>query len=592
MSRRRFRGVAASPGVAMGPAVVLGRELIKFPRRRVDLQEVGDEIERLRWATAVSAAQLAGVVSQLSATDSVGRSIIESHQVMLRDDALIGATERLISDRGINAEWALSETVAQLCQMFDNIDDPYLRERRNDIDFVSQRLLRNLTGRHGGRRLAKLEEPAVIVAHDLSPAETAEMIGKPIVGFVTAMGSRTSHTAIMARSLEIPAVVGLGEIAEIITPGDTVVVDGLLGEVIIEPEAEERRALQLRSLEFLEKTRSLLRNRSLPCETVDGRQIELLANIEFPAEAPVAMEHGAEGIGLYRTEFLFVNRDGLPTVDEQYAVFKTVVETVAPRPVTLRTFDIGGDKYVSTFKLPEELNPALGLRAVRLGLRMPDVLKDQLKAMLRAAVHGEVRIMFPMISGVAELRACVRLLHEAAAELEAAGIEHVPRPPVGCMIEVPSAVMTADLLAREVDFFSIGTNDLIQYTLAIDRASEHVAHLYHPLHPAVLRAIDSVVRAAKAARIPVGTCGAMAEESLNALVLIGLGLDFLSTTPLSIPHVKHVVRMGSAAMAEEVVQEVLGLATAEEVEVFVLDAFSQIIAGPRPDLGDGVRPLQ
>lgn len=575
----------------MGPAVVIGSDRIKLPRRRVVEAEVPDEIERLRWATAVSAAQLAGVASQLGPSDSVGRSIIESHQMMLRDDALIGATERTIDEQKINAEWALSDTVSKLCQMFDDFDDPYFRERRNDIDFVSQRLLRNLTGR-GGRLLTKLEEPAVIVAHDLSPAETAEMLGKPIVGFVTAMGSRTSHTAIMARSLEIPAVVGLGDISTLITPGETVVVDGLLGEVVVEPATEERRVFHLRSLEWLEQNRSLLKNRALPCETLDGERIELLANIEFPAEAPVAMEHGADGIGLYRTEFLYVNRDGLPSMEEQYQVFRTVVETVAPQPVTLRTFDIGGDKYVSTFKLPEELNPALGLRAVRLGLRMPEVLKNQLKAMLRAALHGDVRIMFPMISGVGELRACVKLLHEAAAELEQAGIDHVPRPPVGCMIEVPSAVMTADLLAKEADFFSIGTNDLIQYTLAIDRASEHVAHLYHPLHPAVLRSIDAVVRAAKAAQIPVGTCGAMAEEAFNALVLIGLGLDFLSTTPLAIPHVKNVIRSGRADVARDVVNELLGLATAEEVEVFVADAFSQNLSEPPHEVDEDLPPDQ
>ena len=575
MSRLRLSGVPASPGVAVGPAVVLARQQIQFPRRQIDPSEVDDEIERFRYATAISLAQLAGVNSQLGPDDGVGQSIIESHQLMLRDDALIGATERSIHENKLNAEWALTKTVAQLCHMFDRVDDPYMRERRSDIDFVSQRLLRALTGRPG-RLLTNIEGPTVLVAFDLSPAETAEMLGKPIVGFVTVMGSRTSHTAIMARSLEIPAVVGVGDITSKVNPGDTIIVDGLAGEVLVDPAPEERTIFHARSVEWIEQTRKLLENRGLPAETLDGERVALYGNIEFPAEAPVTLEHGGDGIGLYRTEFLYVNRDGLPSTEDQYRIFRSVVETVAPRPVTLRTFDIGGDKYVSTFKLPQELNPALGLRAVRLGLRLPEVFKTQLKAMLMAAVHGDVRIMFPMISGVAEVRDCLSLLHEAASELERDGIEHVNRPPIGCMIEVPSAVLTADLLAREVDFFSIGTNDLIQYTLAIDRASEHVAHMYHPLHPAVLRAIDRVIKAAKAEGVTVGTCGAMAEESHLALVLIGLGLDFLSITPLSIPRVKEIIRSSRGEVAREVAREVLELATASEIETFVREAFADI----------------
>jgi phosphoenolpyruvate-protein phosphotransferase (PTS system enzyme I) len=577
VSRRLF-GIPASPGIATGPAVVLGRQEIKFSRRRIEDAAVNEEIERFRFAVAVSAAQLAGVASQFGPDDGVGRSIIEAHKLMLKDDTLVGATERTIASQLLNAEWALENAVDRLYKIFDNIDDPYFRERRSDIDFVSQRLLRNLTGKPG-RLLTNLDGPSIIVAYDLSPAETAEMLGQPIIGFVTAMGSRTSHTAIMARSLEIPAVVGLGDITDLVNPGGTIVVDGIKGEVVIDPEPSESQEFQRRSIAWFERTRSLLANRDLPAETLDGHRIELLGNIEFPGEAAVALEHGSDGIGLYRTEFLYVNRTGLPTLEEQYTVFRSVVETVAPKPVTLRTFDIGGDKYVSTFMLPEELNPALGLRAVRLGLRLPEIFKTQLKAMMMAAVHGDVRIMFPMVSGVAEARACIALLHEAASELERDGIDHVPRPPIGCMIEVPSAVLTADLLARELDFFSIGTNDLIQYTLAIDRTSEHVAHLYQPLHPAVLRAISQTIRGAHAEGIPVGTCGAMAEEPAHALVLLGLGLDFLSATPLELPRIKHVIRSVEVSIVRDVVQEVLDLSTAEEVEAFVRDAFSLVLDG-------------
>lgn len=573
----RLRGIPASPGIAIGPAVVLGRQEIKFSRRRIEETAVEEEVERFRYAVAVSSAQLAGVATQLGPDDGVGRSIIEAHQLMLKDDTLVGATERTIVSQKLNAEWALDDTVAQLYKMFDDIDDAYFRERRNDVDFVSQRLLRNLTGKTE-QLLTNLKGPAIVVAYDLSPAETAEMLGEPIIAFVTAMGSRTSHTAIMARSLEIPAVVGLGDITDLVNPGDSLVVDGLSGEVVIEPEPQEVAHFEARGQAWLQRTQSLLANRAEPAQTLDGASIKLLGNIEFPAEAAVALEHGSDGIGLYRTEFLYVNRAGLPTVEEQYRVFRSVVETVAPKPVTLRTFDIGGDKYVSTFKLPEELNPALGLRAVRLGLRLPEVFKTQLKAMLMAAAHGQVRIMFPMISGVAEARACIALLHEASAELERDGIEHVSRPPVGCMIEVPSAVFMADLIARELDFFSIGTNDLIQYTLAIDRTSEHVAHMYQPLHPAVLRAIAGVVRGARAQGITVGTCGAMSEDPIHALVLLGLGLDFLSMTPLEIPRIKHVIRAVDIATVREVASELVDLSTAEEVETFVKDAYTSILS--------------
>ncbi len=574
---RRLQGVAASPGVALGPAVVIDRQRLKVSRHHIEPDEVQDEIQRFRRATALSRDQLTNVTKQLRAIEGAALSIIEAHQLILRDNALISATEQRIETQLVNAEWALHQTVEELVRLFDTLDDPYLRERRSDIDFVGARLLRNLAGTTDSD-LQELDQPCVVVAHDLSPAETAEMLGKPVLALITEMGSKTSHTAIMARSLEIPAVVGVGRVTDELTTGEFVVVDGLLGDIIIEPNEAERQSHQARSREWLEQTQILLTNRELPAETADGHRLELLANIEFPSEAAVALEHGADGVGLYRSEFLYVNRAGLPTEEEQFKVYKTVVETLAPRPVTLRTFDIGGDKFVSTFPLPEELNPALGLRAVRLGLQLPEVFKTQIRAMLRAGLHGNLRIMFPMISGVAEMRSCVALVEEAADELRRQGIEHQPRPPIGCMIEVPSAVFTAAALAREVDFFSIGTNDLIQYTLAIDRASEHVAHLYHPLHPAVLRAIDMVVRGAKTAGIPVGTCGAMAEEPFHALVLIGMGLDNLSITSLAIPPIKNVIRTVRSTCTRKLAEEAMNMATADEAERRVKEVLTAELA--------------
>ena len=575
---RRFRGIAASPGVAVGPVVVLDSFQIRAYRRRIPDHEIGREVDRFRKAIEVSAVQLLDVARQLGTEAAVGTSIIEAHRLILQDEGLISTTVLRIQRERVNAEWALQKTIEKLAGMFDRLQDPYLRERRSDIEFVGQRVLRNLAGQTESP-IERLEEPSVIVAHDLSPADTAQMLGKPILGFATEMGSKTSHTAIMARSLEIPAVVGLGKITSELTPGDVVAVDGLLGDVVVDFDEEEQRVYETRSHEWFEQTRALLSNRDLPAETLDGERIELLANIEFPGEAPVAIAHGADGIGLYRSEFLYVNRAGLPTEDDQYQVYRAVVETMAPRLVTLRTFDFGGDKFVSTFQLPEELNPALGLRAVRLGLRMPDVLKTQLKAMLRAAVHGTLRIMFPMISGVAEFRDCLALVDEASHELTRDGVEHEASLPVGCMIEVPSAVLTANELAQEADFFSIGTNDLIQYTLAIDRTSEHVAHLYHPLHPAVLRALDMVVQGARVAGIPVGTCGAMAEDPFHALVLIGLGMDSLSITPIAVPAIKHVLRAAHARMARSVARKALRLSTAQEVEKLVTEMFTAELAG-------------
>ena len=578
---RRLHGIAASPGVAIGRVVVIDRRNIKIPRRSITSDEIEPEIARFHRATDQALAQLDEVAGQLGPDSRVGRSIIEVHQLILSDEALVGEVHRKIEDKLVNAEWALHSTVQKLGRMFEGLEDQYLRERRSDIDFVAQRLLRNLVG-WDESFLDDLQSPSIIIAHDLSPGDTAEMLGKPVLAFVTEMGSKTSHTAIMARSLEIPAVVGLGTITNEVETGDEVVVDGLLGDVVTEPDERERDAYEIRSFEWMEQTRALLTNRDLPAETLDGHRYELLANIEFAGEAPVSIEHGADGVGLYRSEFLYVNRAGLPNEEEQYTVYRTVAETLAPRPVTLRTFDIGGDKFVSTFQLPEELNPALGLRAVRLGLRLPEVLKTQLKAMLRAAVYGNVRIMFPMISGVAEFRACLDLVTEASNELQQKGVEHEASLPIGCMIEVPSAVFIAEALALEADFFSIGTNDLIQYTLAIDRASEHVAHLYHPLHPAILRAIDLVVKGARKAGIPVGTCGAMAEEPYQALVLIGLGLDNLSITPLAIPAIKHVIRSAHAKTAKRVAQRAMQLSTAEAIEKLCKDALAAEMVGKNP----------
>jgi phosphotransferase system enzyme I (PtsI) len=471
--------------------------------------------------------------------------------------------------------------VAQACdeiaKMFAPADaadgDAYIVERRHDVEFVCDRLLRELTG-DTKQIVPRLDQPMVVIARDLSPADTAGMVREPVIAFVTEIGTRTSHTAIMARALEIPAVVGAADALSIIRTGDTVIVDGLRGEIVVNPNditVEEARGRGARHLAF---ARGLLSARNQPCVTRDGEPVSLKANVELPAEAILALDHGAEGIGLYRTEFIYIDRVTMPTEDEQYELYRAVVEAVSPRPVTLRTFDIGGDKFASSFQLPAEMNPALGLRAVRLALSRPDVFLTQLRAMVRASAHGDLRVMVPMVATVQELREVRRLLGRAMQEVDAAGHKRAPRVPLGIMIEVPSAVIMADVLAREAEFFSLGTNDLIQYTLAIDRGNRSLAPLASPFHPAILRMIRQVARAAAAHAVPVALCGAMASDPLAAVLLVGLGLRELSMEAAAIPEIKEALRRVTVTECERAAEAALALDTAEAVEELVAGSFA------------------
>jgi phosphotransferase system enzyme I (PtsI) len=400
------------------------------------------------------------------------------------------------------------------------------------------------------------------------------MVREPVIAFITEIGSRTSHTAIMARALEIPAVVGVADALSVIRSGDMLIVDGLRGEVIVNPSElaiEEAKSRGARHLAF---ARGLLSARNQPCVTRDGEPVTLKANVELPAEAILALDHGAEGIGLYRTEFIYIDRTTMPTEDEQYELYRAVVEAVAPRPVTLRTFDIGGDKFASSFQLPAEMNPALGLRAVRLALSRPDVFLTQLRAMIRASHHGDLRIMVPMVAGVQELREVRRLLVQAMHEVELAGHPYAKHIPLGIMIEVPSAVVMADVLAREAEFFSIGTNDLIQYTLAIDRGNRSMAYLASPFHPAILRMIRQVARSASVHGVPVALCGAMASDPLAAVLLVGLGLRELSMEAAAIPEIKEALRRVTTSDCERTAEAALAMDTADAVEELIAATFA------------------
>jgi phosphotransferase system enzyme I (PtsI) len=572
-----LKAIAGSPGVAVGPALVVGDTRTAYARRHVASGQVDAEIQRLRKGVEDAKRHLREVSAKLPAGPLETNAILDAYLNMIADPMLIDRVERKIRDEKKGAEWAVAQACEEIGKLFAPAEigerDAYIVERRHDIEFVADRLLRELTG-DTKQIVPRLDQPMVVIARDLSPADTAGMVREPVIAFVTEIGTRTSHTAIMARALEIPAVVGAADALSVIRTGDVVIVDGLRGQVVVNPNEITVADARGRGARHLAFARGLLSARNQPCVTRDGEPVSLKANVELPAEAILALDHGAEGIGLYRTEFIYIDRTTMPTEEEQYELYRAVVEAVAPRPVTLRTFDIGGDKFASSFQLPAEMNPALGLRAVRLALSRPDVFLTQLRAMLRASAHGELRIMIPMVASVHELREVRTLLGRAMQEVDTAGHPRAKHVPLGIMIEVPSAVIMADVLAREAEFFSIGTNDLIQYTLAIDRGNRSMAPLASPFHPAILRMIRQVVRAAGEHGVSAALCGAMASDPLAAVMLVGLGLRELSMEAAAIPEIKEALRRVTTSDCERAAEAALKLDTAEAVEELIAGAFA------------------
>jgi len=557
-------GIGASPGIAIARSYLLNRARVTGIERRILPDEVDAEIVNFLAAVARSKAQLLEVKEHAADQHAEHLYIIDTHLLILEDQLLLTATINLIRDELINAEGALGRTLRRLRQVFESIGDEYLRERSSDIDSVGDRLMRNLLGEVRDN-LEGLSGQAIVVAHDLSPADTMQLDRGKVIGFVTDVGGRTSHTAILARSLAIPAVVGLETVSTQVASGVPIIIDGTTGTVIINPSPATFREYLARKQQYDYLEKELEEYRGLSAETRDGHQIALRGNVERNDEIAAARAQGIEGIGLFRTELLFLNGNEPPDEETQYLAYRAAAEIMAPHPVTIRTLDVGGDKFVPELNLLDEVNPAMGLRAVRFSLREGALFRTQLRAILRASAHGRVRVMFPMISGVAEIRACRHLLDKVRQELAAEGVAMAGQVPVGIMVETPAAVLIAELMAKEVDFFSVGTNDLIQYCLAVDRGNEHVAYLFEPLHPAVLRALAQVCRAAHAAGIEVSICGEMAGEQLYALVLLGLGFTELSMNPLAIPRIKRLVRQTTLAEARELVETLLRLPTAAEV---------------------------
>jgi phosphotransferase system enzyme I (PtsI) len=567
----RKRGAGASPGIAIGRAYVVDRRKLKVPKRHVTPEETEIEVARFRAAIAESDQQLERIKGKLVAREGEDHfHILEAHQLMLHDEHVVDETIRRIREDTINAEWALRRTVEQIKHIFDAIADDYFRERRSDIDFVGDRILRNLLGEEEGPVAPPPD--AVVVAHDLSPGDTSQLHRAAVAALVTDAGGKTSHTAIIARAHEIPAVVGLEDVTSLVGNGDLVIVDGAAGLVIISPEAQTVAHYRTRARREAAIGEALLANRDLPAETIDGHRVHLFANVDVVEELDGARQHGAEGVGLFRTEFLFLSKQEVPTEDEHYHHARAVVEQSAGRVATFRTFDLGGDKVGPPgTSLLREANPALGLRSIRISLSPlgRPLFLAQLRGLLRASAHGPLRIMFPMVSGVAEIREAKAAVEECKEDLRARGEPFDPAVKIGIMIEMPSIALMADMVAKEVDFFSIGTNDLIQYTLAIDRVNEHVSYLYKPLHPAILRLIRYVAEVGREHRVPVAMCGEMAGDPLFALILVGLGLDELSMNAVAIPVVKSVVRASTFEEARELAEQALERATPEEIEELV-----------------------
>ncbi len=566
---KTLHGIGASPGIVTGRAFLVERFKVRLPQKRILPSQVDEEVERFRRAIEMSRQQLLEVKEKILDPEVRQHAfILDVHLMILDDQMLIQNTVENIRRKKVNSEWALDLSLEKLDAAFKSIEDEYLRERRSDLHYVAARIFRNLMGKKHDD-ITKIKGKVIVVAHDLSPADTLQMRLNQVAGFVTDIGGRFSHTAILARSLGIPAVVGLEVATSLINGGDLLAIDGEAGEVVINPteaisESFIERRRRVRLLE-----REVMKYASLPAETRDGIRVRLQANIEMVEEIPSAKSHGAEGIGLFRTEILYLNRRDLPTEEEHYQTYRKLVEEIYPEEATIRTLDIGGDKFLSSYSERNEMNPAMGLRAIRFSMKEIDIFKTQLRGILRASAHGNLRILFPMISGMEEIRRAKMILEEVKRECQRARIPFDKGVKIGAMIEIPSASVTADLLAREVDFFSIGTNDLIQYALAVDRINEHVSYLYEPLHPAILRIIKSVVQSAQQAGIPIAICGEMAAEPAYVIVLLGLGLEEFSMNPAAIPRVKKALRMTQAIETKALSEKLIQLSTATEIKRYV-----------------------
>ena len=571
-----LKGIGVSPGIVTGKAYLFDPVDIQLSFYKLnDASLISVEIKRFKDALKESEHQLLEIQKDLKKTKiNEPLYVIDVHILMLNDKNFINRTIKYIRRLGINAEWAVRLVLDRYKKIFAGVEDSYIRGRISDIEYVTQRVLRNLSGKKR-ETIWELGDDVIVIAQDISPADTAQLKMEQVMGFATDFGGRTSHTAIVARSMEIPAVAGLDNITQMVHTTDNVIVDGTTGLVIVNPHPEMLKRYEDKKLHYAAIKEEYLKYAKLPAVTTDDYHIEIGGNIEFVEEIPMAITHGAEHVGLYRTEFIYITSEKLPTEEDHFNNYRQVVEAKELNWSTIRTFDLGGDKFPSNQKPLKELNPQMGLRAIRFCLREVDLFKTQLRAIWRASAIGKVKILFPMISGVEEIIEAKKLLREAKEELLAEGVPVASEMEIGAMIEVPSAVVIADRLAREVDFFSIGTNDLIQYALAIDRSNEHLTYLYEPLHPAVLRLLKRVVEEAHKANIRVGMCGEMAGDPLCCLILLGMELDELSMNHLDIPRIKRIIRKSSLAEAKVLLEKAMSFSVASDVRAYLQDYMTQ-----------------
>ena len=572
----RLQGIAVSPGIAIGEALVLDNEGFRIPRRFLPRDAVEEELERLDRALAAAVAEVEHNRQQVA--EQLGdeyAAIFSAHIQMLRDPRLHEEIEEMIRSRHYSPEYAVSRALRRYAKVFQSLEGQYMAERANDIFDIEKRILRNLLGRRR-EELSQVTSPVLVLAHNLTPSETANLNPHFALGMVTEIGGPGSHTAIVAEGLGIPAVVGVGPFLTDVSGGDTVIIDGDQGQIVLHPdeetlaryrhEVEEQRTLAVK-LESL---------RELPAETEDGQSVQLLGNIEFPYEVKQCNERGAAGIGLYRTEFLYLGRDDDPSEETHFESYASVVQAMRNKPVVMRTLDLGADKMRSLPDPEDERNPFLGLRSIRLALRNRDLFRIQLRAILRASTLGEIRIMFPLISTIMELRQARMVLADAMEDLEEKGIPFDRELKVGMMVEVPSAVVMMDRFVEEVDFFSIGTNDLIQYCLAVDRSNKDVANLYTAADPSVIRMIEMAVLAANKASVPISMCGQMCGDPMYTMLLLGIGLRSLSVTPAAVPEIKRVCRSVTIEKCEQVAERVRSLESARDIKTFLKEELSKV----------------
>ena len=566
-----LQGKGVSSGIAIGKVYLLERGRIHVEKYSIKEEQIEKEISKFQNAIKSAVEELNSIKENIL-DDDIRRHafIMEAHILMLQDQYFLKEVVEAIKSKRANAEWALDIVVSKFASSFENVEDPYLRERGRDLDYVHQRLLRIMVNKEApGIYDKNIRGKGIIVAHDLSPADTIQINLNRTSGFVTDVGGRTSHTSIVARALEIPAVVGLGNITAVVKDNDTVIIDGDEGAVIVNPTKELQKEYLAKQTHLYAQRKEFLRLGKLKAETQDGFKVRVAANIELLAEMDIVERYGAEGVGLYRTEYIYLSSKTLPTEMDHYHIYRKLAENSAIKYTTIRTLDIGGDKFASSIEVAKEINPAMGSRAIRLCIKEIDLFKAQLRGILRASAHGPLKIMFPMISGMEEVKKAKAVLRGCMDELRQEQVPFDEHIQIGIMVEVPSACIITDLLASEVDFFSIGTNDLIQYTLAIDRVNEYVSYLYEPLHPAVLRMIKKTVDDAHAHNIEVTICGEMAGEPLYTPILLGLGIDEMSMNAYSIPRVKKVIRGLRQTYCRSIVAEILAKDLPKESEFFL-----------------------